>query len=236
MWPFKQSEPNLISVSLNPQYMCCSLIQREKDNIITIQAYKMILFKHLEFEKSIVFNFSKISNTIKTFIKTYNIKNPMLTFSISGPNIFEKIVTLSTSMPTKEDFKIPQINKLNWQYSYLGPSVHGGFDFYFCGITREALFQYNLIAIKSGIKPIVITTPKVSHIELYKYIKDNTFRQSQFAIDLAQNNYDILSTISPEHLSKYFLIDRVIDIKQDKFKNIATMLGLFLMGRKTWKI
>ena len=239
MWPFRKAEPELVTVALNPQSMVCSWIKKEKLQLknnknIRVKAYKKIIFKQLEFEKSVLFNLSKMSNHIKRFIRANNIKNPLLALSISGPTVFEKIITLSISTPSDEDFNLPQINTMTCKQCYLGPAIHGGFDFYCCGIRREALFQYNLLAIKSGIKLVTITTKKASHIKLYKHMQGDKFRQGQLSLDLAQYNYDIQNTFTSDHISQQFDIQKEIANQlQKEYTNLATNLGLFLIGSQS---
>jgi len=233
MWPFRQIEPELVTVSLTPQAINLCWITKEKNNTHT-KAYKTILFKNLEFEKSTIFNLSKISATIKHFVSSNNIRKPLLALAVSGPNIIEKVITLSTSNPSDTDFNLPQQHNLQTQHSYLGPSIHNGFDFYVCGIKRDALFQYNLLAIKAGLTPISITTQTAAHLQLYRQIKGNTFRQSQLTLDLARNNNDILHALDLKQIVQAYNIPDLIQSKcKNDYTDIATNIGLFLIGNET---
>lgn len=203
----------------------------------TIHAYEKKDFEALEFEKSIVFNPTKISANIKKFIKNNNIKNPFVSMSISGPNIFEKIVTLPKSFAKKEDFKIADVKNLNWNHTYLCPSLKGGFDFYICGMKREHLFQYKLLALWAGAKLAFVTTEQAALISLYKHLEGQNFIQSQFSVDLSQNGYDMQSIFTPKLITKNFNIAKELNINVKKeTKNLATSIGLFLLGNKIWKI
>ena len=140
MWSKRKN--NIISILINPQNLVlCWAQEIPHVHKILIKSYKKELFTSLEFEKSIVFNPTKISKSICTFIKENKIARPILAMAVTGPNIFEKIINLSTSSPQKEDFKIPQIELSNWNSTYLCPSLKNGFDFYVCGMKREHLFQ-----------------------------------------------------------------------------------------------
>ena len=230
MWPLWNKQPELITVTLSPGNMSVSWISWQKNKKIEIHAYQNITLKNLEFEKSILFNLTKMSQKIKEFIKINNIAKAAIALSISEPNIFEKIINLSMASPVKEDFKIDEIKNLNWKHTYIGPSLHNGFDFYVCGIKRELIFQCNLLAIKSGTKPLVITTAKVAHIKLYKYLQGEGFSQSKLAIELSKN-YDIGKILLQDQVKKIAFCPNIeIDFKKE-LPFLSTNIGLFLLGK-----
>lgn len=243
MWPLVKNN-NIISIALSPQHMTCCWINKEsKNNKININAYEKIEFKSLEFENAIAFNPTKISLAINNFIKKNNIKKPTIAIAISGPSVFEKIITLTTSNPCEQDFGLAQIKNINntkFNYTYLCPAINEntniGFNFYICGISQAQLFQYKLLTQKTNGKLAIITTELASLIELYKYTKDQNFSQSQLAIDLSTNNYNILSLFSPAIISKTSIIKNNLNINlAQESQFLATSLGLFLLGDKIWK-
>jgi len=227
-----KKRPDIISAAISPQKLTLSWMQKGSQGP-ELKAYETFSFKNLEFEKSIVFNPTKISSFLKNFAKENSIKNATFAISICGPTIFEKILTLSTSTPEKKDLNLKELKNLKWDYTYLGPSVKNGFEFYICGMKREILFQYKLLGIKSGIKPVVITTAKTAQIEFYKYLKGENFRQNQLVIDLQNSNYNIQSIFTPETIAKKIELNQNIEaeIKED-YPLLATNIGLFLLGNK----
>jgi len=229
MWPWGQKKNNFVSISLSPQNIsCCLARQSKRGGKITIKAYERTNFASLEFEKSIVFNPTNISHHIKKFIKKYDIEKPKVAFSVSGPNIFEKTVTLSKSAPKKTDFTFPELKNINWNHTYLCPSTKGGFHFYVHGMAKETLFQYRLLAIKSGLKPHAITTKTNAYLQLYKYVKGKKFTQNQLAIDLSENHYDMQSLLPIKTLEENFNFDTKIDLKNEMLF-LSINLGLFLV-------
>ena len=139
MWPFTQKKNNIVSITLNPQYMTCCWLNNsyyggdsgkiwgkkiQQKQKIQINAYEKTEFKSLEFENATVFNPTKIGLAINNFIKKNKIKNPIISIAISGPSVFEKIITLQTSSPTeqdfiKQDFLLEQIGKTeNIKFNY----------------------------------------------------------------------------------------------------------------------
>jgi len=227
MWPLYK-KPKLITVTLSPGYMSLSLMQITKQ--IEIQAYQKIDLKNLEFENSILFNFTKIAHIIKTFLNTHNLKNATMAVSLVGPHIREKSITVATASPSKDMLKIDNIKNMQWKHTYIGPSLQNGFDFYVCGIKRELLFQCNLLAIKSGTKLSAITTPKVAHIQLYKHLKGELFSQTKLAIDLSKN-YEVLPLLLSEAEKKITPgPDLSIDLKKE-IPALSTHIGLFLLGK-----
>jgi hypothetical protein len=241
MWPFIRKQNNIIAISINPQYLtCCWLNKETKSNLININSYEKTEFKSLEFENALIFNPTKINLIINNFIKKNKITRPLISISISGPSVFEKIVTITKSDPTIEDFKLKDINNLQINYTYLCPAISEntniGFIFYICGISQAQIFQYKLLKKKSSTSLALITTELASIIELYKYIKDQNFNQSQLAMDLSTNSYNIKTLFSPSIISKISKIKNNLNINlEQESQCLATSLGLFLLGDKTWK-
>ena len=162
MWTWKQKNKNLISISLSPQYISCCWAKQCKEKKTTINAYEKKQLKSLEFEKSIIFNPTEINSQITRFIKKHAIEKPIISLCVTGPNVFEKITTLSKSCPDKEDFTSPNLKNINWSHAYLCPSIKNGFHFYIYGIAKETFFQCRLLAIKlklplKAIKPSIAT-------------------------------------------------------------------------------
>jgi len=260
MWPLKKGirDNSIICVSLSPQYIKCCLISKQNiKNKISINAYEKKELKALEFEKSILFNPTKISSVIKNFITNNSVKNPVISLSVCGPNIFEKIVTLSTSCPTKETItnnfnnnNFNNIKNISLQYTYLCPALNYGFYFYICEIKIEQLFQYKLLAMQTDAKLSCITTERAALISAYKNIQNKTHSQhtqhnkhrqntqcqlgqGQFAIDFAQSNYDIHNLVTYEDVEKNSIIKNELDIDlKEEHTHIANAMGLFFMGNK----
>jgi len=232
MWPFKAKKHNLITISLTPQKIACGYITNNNSpESIIVNSYEETKFDSYEFEKAIVFNPTKITHIINNFTKKNNITNAQSALSVKGLNIQENIVTLVQSTPKKNNFNISELNNITWDYTYLGPSLKSGFDFYVCGIRKEILFQYKLLLIRSGLIPTIITTEKTAHLQLYKYIKGDSFRQSQLAVDLSKNNYNIQNTFTPENISNNFTLNQTTNINLKKnLPLLSTNIGLYLLG------
>ena len=264
MWPFNMffRQKNIVSISLNPQYLTCCWLNPPALKIrasrvfegrracttgtkskIIINAYEKTEFKSLEFENAIIFNPTKISLIINNFIKNNKIKRPVITIAINGPSVFEKVITLSTSNPTKQDFGLENLKNtknLKFNYTYLCPAISEntniGFNFYICGISHAQLFQYKLLTLKTGGNLALVTTELAALIELYKYTKDQIFNQSQLAMDLAANNYNINTLFPPEIINKISVTKNNLNINlAQESQYLATSLGLFLLGDKIWK-
>ena len=235
MWLWGQKKKAVVSISLSPQHISCCLAQQNDQDTkkITISAYERKNFRSLEFEKSIVFNPTTISRHIKQFIKKNKVEKPIASLSISGPNIFEKIVTLSKSTPQKTDFSFPELQNTSWNHTYLCPSTKSGFHFYIHSIPKEILFQYKLLAIQSGIQLRTVTTETNACLQLYKYIKDKNFTQNQFAIDLSENHFDIQSICTTNLLKEKIVLQKNLKIKlKNELPFVPINAGLFLVEEK----
>ena len=231
MWPFGQKKNELLTISLTPQNLTCSWITRSKGGKTTsrLKAYTRIAIKQFAFSQAVLFNPTIIKKHITTFIKEHNAAHIPVAFSVAGPKVFEKIVHLNTACPTTQEFGLPELKNLNWDAVYLCPSQRNGFDFFVCGIKPEHLFSYQLLALSSDINLVSITTEQLAHLQLYKYVHGDTFRQSTLSLDLFAQRYNPHSLCNANTLESILSIDHhlAIDIHKE-YSFLASCLGLFL--------
>jgi len=229
MWPFQPRNYNIVTLALTPQQIVC-LWAKKNSEAVEVKAYERKKFGHLEFEKSMVFNPSKIGAIIDQFIKKNQIIKPFVSLAATGPYVFEKIITIPTSSPEKKDIQIKELKNHHSQHVYVGPSPKSGFNFYICGIKQPMLFQYKLLAIRSGFNLISLTTQKAAHIQLYKYLKKENFSHSQLAIDLSKSHYDTQSIIDKKRFLRTIDTNTLEINQEEEYPFLITNIGLFLLG------
>ena len=231
MWPFGQKRNELVTISLTPQNLTCSLIAQSKEKKTTsrLKAYTRIPIKQFAFSQAVLFNPTIIKNHIIKFIKEQNAAHIPAAFSVAGPKVFEKIVHLNTASPTTQEFGLSELKNLNWDAIYLCPSQRNGFDFFVCGIKPEHLFSYQLLALSADINLITLTTEQLAHLQLYKYVHGDTFRQSTLSMDLLAQRYNPHSLCNANILEDVLTIDHHLTIDVNKeYPFLASCLGLFL--------
>ena len=205
---------------------------RQKKNTHELCAYERTPLKQLEFAQALPFNTTKLKTIVTTFVKKHNLDQTQAAMSISGPPIFEKIVTISTAHPEKKDFELPELKNFNWDFLYLCPSERKGFDFFVCGIKPHHLFSYQLFAQRCGLKLATLTTSQLAHLHLYKYLHADTFRQAKLSLDLLQQRYDVKTLSTEKQLCDAISIngDLSVDL-QKEYSFLKPALGLFLAER-----
>ncbi len=234
MWPLAPIKNELVTITLSPQYITCSWIQpHNKRTPFALAAYQKTALDHLELEQSIIFNPTKIQQYINNFLEQYNLNNAFVACSCAGPGIREKIITLNIASPKPKDLTSAGLKKIMWDYRYLHPVHNNQFAFYVCGISRELLFQYKLLAIALGINLTTITTEFMALLHLYKYLYGNAFRYSQLAIDMQKHNNKLEKNFTHETIRRMLHIssDITLDLYQEA-PFLLKSLGLLLTGEQ----
>ncbi len=236
MWPFNQQKSEYLTISLTPQNLVCTLIDKSqnKKNQINIKAHERTTLKHLEFSQSVLFNPTRIKNLITTFIKKNHIKkNILVALSLSGPKIFEKVVQLNSPSPKLQDFTFPELQNLNWSSVYLCPSERDGFDFLICGMKPEYLFSYQLLALSCQLNLKTITTGGHAQLHLYKYLNGTKFRQSQLSLDMISHRYNLNSLVTYDKIINILNTEQIptVDL-QKEYLFLSANLGLFVSEGK----
>jgi len=234
MWPFSKKKHRLLVVSLSPQHLVCSVLEKsnKKDFQCALLAYERTSLKRLEFAQAIPFNTTSLKNMITRFIKKHQLQNIESALSVSGPRVLEKIITVTNAHPEKKDFNLPELKTAQWESLYLCPSQKNGFDFFVCAMEPYHLFSYKLLAQQCGMHLTTLTTAKLAHLYLYKYLHAQQFRQAKLSLDLLQQRYDV-HTLCPEKDvidAVEFHLKTPIDAKREALF-LKSSLGLFLAER-----
>lgn len=233
MWPLPPINNNYVSIIINPHAIVCSWIQKTGSVSFELKAYNHTPLHHLESAQSILFNPTYISGRIITFLKTYNLNHAFVILGISGPTIVESIIELPIASPTPQDFHFPKLRSLIWDYRYLYPLDHR-FAFYLCGISREHLAQYQLLAITTRTNIIGITTERMALLKLYQHRHGAAFRYSQFARDLQHHSNNMHDLFSTDTLRRLLLIKPSLRINIEQERHfLSCSFGLFLIAKDT---
>jgi hypothetical protein len=158
MWLHKQTIKDYVALSFKPQCLAYAHIRKTGSSVpYTMNSYKIIPFSNLELERQIIFNPTYIGKELCSLIGPRNVCDREIRFSLAGPTIFEAITASDTIDPTYET----QLKNMVWQemplYTHDGCSLN-----YLCGISRELLFQYQLLAINQKFNISCITTSSMA--------------------------------------------------------------------------
>jgi len=235
MWPFNRKKHKLFTISLTPQNITCTVLKRKKNSskqACRLLAYERTPLKQLEFAQAIPFNLTVLKKIIGDFVKKNQLETTESVLSISGPRVFEKIVTLAKSHPKKEEFNLPELETLHWDFLYLCPSAKNGFDFFVCGMKPYHLFSYQLLAHHCGIQLSTLTTGKLAHLHLYKHLQADGFRQAKLSLDLLAQRYDLEALLTEKDIINAIDLpsETSVDL-QKEYPFLKSSLGLFLSER-----
>lgn len=233
MWPLKRKLNKLLTISLTPQNITCCVIKadRFKKKRCTVCAYERTPLKHLEFAQAIPFNVSKLQKIITEFVQKNQLEQTQAAISVSGPPVFEQIVTVAQAHPQKKDFDLPELDNFNWDYLYLCPSQKNGFDFFLCGVKPHHLFSYQLLAQKCGVNLKTLTTGQLAHLYLYRFLHQDQFRQAKLSLDLLKQRYEMHALCEQQNLHDFVSVaDEACDLQKESVF-LKPALGLFLSER-----
>jgi len=228
MWPIHPIRNEHIALTLSPSALVCSWWGDIHAQQPELKAYQRIPLAHGEYSNGLIYNPTKLKHHIDTFLHTNKLHNSFVHVAFNSPQCIEKIITLPHSSPTTHDFQLPELKKCAWNYQYLYPTENQ-FAFYVCGLPRELLAQYKLLALSTPLNMIMLTTGHIALFTVYKQLFTSSFRQSQLANDMIKHNHSLHSYFSPEMMHRMTNINRnvVINMKQE-FPYVAQSLGLIL--------
>jgi hypothetical protein len=164
MWGLPRWNNQLVTITLQPQVMTCSLIGSSKQSsLLTLHAYKKYTFQDLELEKLIVFNPTKINHVISNFLDSCNAQRAFVACALRGPQLFERFVAIANANPSLKDLALPeQTHHMLWDHRFIYPADNGLWVFYVTGIPRSMVLQYQLLAITMQLNLVSITSERMA--------------------------------------------------------------------------
>lgn len=242
MWPLPTIQNKWVSIEYEPAALTLSCIH----TINTTTPYELVALQkiplgNLELNGLIPYHQTAIMQSINQFLDTHNLKHAYVSCSLSGPTIFEKIIELPTASPNAEmcaraaqeqDTQVT-FKHMNWDYQYLCQQENACSSFYVCGIQRQHLFHYQLLAMRTRMNLSVMTTQQLALFRLYKQLHGASFRSSQFAQDMRIHNNDLRSFFTPTLLNR-MLRTNAHAITEHDVSHLSTLLGLYLLGQDSY--
>jgi len=234
MWPLPPTKNELISITANPQHIACSWIKRSrKKPLLELRAYKRMPLQHLELEKLILFNPTKIKKFITNFVHTYNLEHAFAALALRGPGIVEHFVPHASTTSTDNLIPANQRKHMHWQHTYAYPYEDASI-FYVCGIQQPILLQYQLLAIATGLNLLSITTERMALLNVYKHMYGSAFRHAQLGLDMVRHNNMIEQVFAHNALARMLHIPAHINVNINKqTSHLLTASGLFIAQGNT---
>ena len=166
MWFHKKTVNDIVALSFNPQYLAYAHIKKTGHQVpYAMVSYKQIPLLDLELEKQIIFNPTQIGKHLHCLLCDQGLCNADIRISIAGPTIFEAI--LNDPETSIDQMYGTQLKNLVWQDMPIFQQSQSKKPIYICGISRELLFQYKLLAIKHSCNITCITTSNSALLSSY---------------------------------------------------------------------
>lgn len=223
MWPLPKIQYEQICILIDASHATCAWISPTSKKQLSLKAYKTITWEN----SSLV-----LAHELVNFVSEYKLQNALLNIALATPLIYEQLLRLSTASPTINDFANPMLKKMVWDYRYLHTLDDGQSLFYVCGVSRPVLFAHQLLAQKTSLNMMNITSSYMALIQAYRTLFGPTFRRSQMALDLMAHQYALEKSINIDSIARLLTISPALNIDIPEHKiSLLTMIGLFNQER-----
>jgi hypothetical protein len=176
-----------------------------------------------------LFNISKISHNIAAFIKAHGAQHSFVSCALTGSGITELIMREPEPTISATQLMQQAPDPLIWDSCYLYPNDNALHTFYACGIPRELLLQYTIMARMTSLSLSTLTSAWYAHLQLYKTMQGPAFRRVNLAHTLAAHHHRWHDLLHRDMLYRMIAIPPAYK-HDDELPYIRTALGLFIMG------
>jgi hypothetical protein len=230
MWPLPPLKNELVSFIFDQDHLACVWLRQTKAQppLLTLQAYQRVTLENMCDQASIT-NPTGIVKHINAFLHDHRIDNSFATFALSPSHITQKYITLTHATPTPTDFALTTEQHINWEYDYLYPTDTNKYVFYLCGINHPILLQYKLIAMRTSMNLLSISTQDIALLQVYQHMHGDAFRNTQLALDMIAHDNKPQALFTDESIQRIVHIppDIHLTIKQEN-PFLLTAAGLYL--------
>lgn len=225
---FFGKETYLVTVSIGPKKIIfCSVNIKTP---FTIRALEEFEFSSPCISNLTIGNMTQIKKSLKSFFNTQKLLNAYTIFSLTASGLYERVISLNTEVPQVDHLQNNSAKKMIWDYLPLGfNQSNGKTNYYACGITREQLFQYQLLAITTNVNCISIVPQRIALITASKYVNPEHIATSSITNHASLQNY---LNYSLQQAHNQSMLQQYHDIEK---KIIFETLGLVLIGKKLYE-
>lgn len=216
-------------ITCDESAVSCSIITPAKGlTPYQLSAYQRFPLNHHEIMHLRLFNISKISLHIQAFIKAHSAYNSFVSCALTGSGITELIMREPEPTISATQLMQKAPDPLIWDSCYLYPNDNALHTFYACGIPRELLFQYTIMARMASLSLSTLTSAWYAHLQLYKSIQGPAFRRVNLAHTLAAHHHRWHDLLPRDMVYRMITIPSAHQ-KEEELPYIRTALGLFMM-------
>jgi len=233
----KQMKGQYISIGLSPTDLTCSWIEKKRkiSPQFHLNGYLRTPLHHLETENLRLFNPTRLQEYIRSFLTMHALKDPFVVISLKGPGVFEHWISFGSATPSEDRFlqTVPDLKNTLWDYRYLYPTQDGKFMFYVCGIKRELLFQYQLLALSLRLNLIALTTEQMALLQLYKFSHTKQAPQAQLETDMRKHNNQLESSFHSQDITRHVMINpSLVSNLEKELPYLLKTLGLHVLSQR----
>jgi hypothetical protein len=222
----------IVGIAYTPTTITCSWIKAvPSTSVYTLMAYRRTTLDPAIIHRSFLFNPTIIRQHIAAFIQAHNLTQAYVLFSLSGPGIIHDFIPQVTSQPQPHDISLTGLTKAAWDMQYLYQHDNGAYVFYICGMKRELIAQYALLAATTHLNLIAITTHFIPLLRVYYHTHGAAFRHTQLAADMQLSNNQLERIITADSIRRVLRIVPTNNFSLDhELPFLINALGLFLLG------
>lgn len=190
-----KSVESFVALAFKSQYLAYAHIKKTDSQApYSMISYKQVPLRNFEVEKHIIFNPTRIGSHLHALLCEQCLCNTDIRISIEKPIIFETIIDSHNS--SIEELYGPQLKNMVWEDVPIFQNSQSKSMLYVCGISRELLFQYQLLAIKHKLNVTCITTSNLALLSMIHALSTDITDQN------CQRVEDIASIIPMQSLHK----------------------------------
>ena len=176
-----------------------------------------------------LYNLTILSRAIKEFLKSYKKQTNYAVISLIPPGIHERIISLNIETPQQHHLQQEQNKALIWDYLPIGYNRKTGkTQYYACGITREQLFQYQLLALKAQINCIGILPQRIALLKATTHFFPESLETAMITNHASLQNYI-------QYSCDNIAFDTIFENTHLDKKTLTEHVGLFLLGKEMYE-
>lgn len=219
MWPLPPLRNDIISVIVGPTHLYCGWLHLDAKKELCLSA-----FARYELESA---THIALYHHLANFIKQYQLTNSFISIALCPPIIYQDMISLSNASPYPRDFDTKKLHQLIWDYQYLYTLDDGNHLFYVKGIQKPHYFEYQLLAQKSDLKLIALTSMYAVHLKAYEQWQGKAFRNTKLSVDLAKCKYQIAKCLDRDAIARMIRISAHADEAKNDLEIVAAMIGSY---------
>ena len=221
------TKEKLVSICIGKNTLSLHCIEKTKNNKFSLYATQQKSFDLPIIENLSITNLTLLKNIVINFLKDHQLKDSFALLSLGCPGIVERVISLSVEAPQEHHLQQDANPKpLAWDYMPLSYQRQTEKTLYYlCGIEREHIFHFQLLAILAGLNCIALVPQRIALLSACTYLFPDQSHRSSITNHATLQSY-ITYSIDTADLDTLF--EQPIPDKKQLFES----LGLYLLGNQ----